>query len=230
MVSSSKDIPLITTETLQYRLDTQNFGKTGGQRGSLTRCAQKYGSFQVALSSTTIDAKAIESTKDDLVREVELFELELTKLILLQQNLEKQVKRNRTAEAERDQAIKKAQEKVVESRSLAEQSLRRTNCLSEYESLAKVIHEHHPTSSDELQKRIEGLRDELSGLEGEIASRDETLKVREAQYQLLIQYMMDLKRTIEEDDDGEKENEETPSGASDDKPQPMEVDDLYGDL
>ena len=41
--------PPIISETLQYRLATGNIGKNGGQRGSLTRCAQKFGTLQQRL-------------------------------------------------------------------------------------------------------------------------------------------------------------------------------------
>ena len=230
---SSDDIPLITTETLQYRLDTQNFGKSGGQRSSLTRCAQKYGAFRAELSSKTPDAEVIEKSKNDLVREVELFDLEISKLILWQQNLERQVKLNGVAEAERKQKIADMEQKVDASRTLANKSLEQRNCLAEYESLAKVINENHPTSSMELQKQIDEIRAEISQLENESAKKDEIIKVREIQYQLLIQYIMDLKQSLKEDQEGLNTQGEDGKNAGkkfDDKPQAMDIDNLYGDL
>lgn len=215
---SNDDAPVITTETLQYRLDTQNFGKTGGQRSSLTRCAQKYGSFKAELSSTTPNAQAIEKTKSELVREVELCDLELTKLILWQQNLEKQAQRNERIAAEREETIQAMKEKVNESRIVSNKSMEQRNCLSEYESLARVINESHPTSSAILQTQIDEMKTEIATLEKESAEKDEIVKVREAQYQLLIQYMTDLKQSL-------KEDEQDSEG-----PQPMDIDNLYGDL
>ena len=242
MVSNTNNndaIPLITTDTLQYRLDTHNFGKSGGQRGSLTRCAQKYGSFRVALSSAAItDAEVIEQSKDELVREVHLFDLETTRLIVWQRNLERQVERNRSAEAERETEIRHTHQQIGEIRRLAGASLERRNCLLEYESLARVIHEHHPTSSNELQHQIDELRSELFKLQEEIAGKDETLRVRETQYQSLIQSMMDLKQTLKEDED-ESNNDQGGGGGVktggntrfNDRLQPMEEEeDLYGDL
>lgn len=215
---SNDDAPVITTETLQYRLDTQNFGKTGGQRSSLTRCAQKYGSFKAELSSTTPDAQAIEKIKGELVREVELCDLELTKLILWQQNLERQAQRNERIAAEREETIQTMKEKVNESRIVSNKSMEQRNCLSEYESLARVINESHPTSSAILQTQIDEMKTEIATLEKESAEKDEIIKVREAQYQLLIQYMTDLKQSL-------KEDEQDSEG-----PQPMDIDNLYGDL
>ena len=228
---SNDDVPLITTETLQYRLDTQNFGKSGGQRSSLTRCAQKYGSFRAELSSKTSDAEVIEKSKSDLIREVELCDLELTKLILWQHNLERQARRNGLIEAEREKKIDDMRQKVNESRILAKKSLEQRNCLSEYESLAKVINEHHPISSTLLQEQIDEIRTEISNLEKASMDKDGIIKVREAQYQLLIQYMTDLKQSLKED---EEDTDVVQGGngesSEDNKPQPMDIDNLYGDL
>ena len=238
MVLNDNDIPLIAMETLQYRLDTQNFGKSGGQRSSLTRCAQKFGTFRAELLSSsskiatpdndnnddtnTAEINTIEKSKNDVVREVELFDLELTKLILWQHNLERQAKRNKVIEAERNENIQAMQQQVRDSKILANQSLEQKNCLSEYESLSRVINENHPTSSTELQNEIDEIRIVLSTLEEASAKKDEIIKVREAQYQLLIQYMMDLKQSLKEDDDQEDGN-----GQGGD---PMDIDNLYGDL
>lgn len=230
---SNNDIPLITTETLQYRLDTQNFGKSGGQRSSLTRCAQKYGTFRALLSSETPDAEIIEKSKNDLVREVELFDLEITKLILFQHNLERQAKRNDVIEAERKRKIEAVQQQVHESRALAKRSLEQYNCLSEYESLGKVVNDNHPTPSTELRKEIDEIRKEISNLEDGSAKKDEIIKVRESQYQLLLQYMVDLKHSLKEDDedvDGQGGDSRNLGNNYDNDPQPMEVDNLYGDL
>mmetsp|Transcript_12143 Transcript_12143/g.28813 ORF Transcript_12143/g.28813 Transcript_12143/m.28813 type:complete len:233 (-) Transcript_12143:1451-2149(-) len=230
---SSHDIPLITTETLQYRLDTQNFGKSGGQRSSLTRCAQKYGTFRAELSSKTPDAEVIEKCKNDLVREVELFGLEISKLILWQHNLERKASLNEMAEAERERKITQMKQKVDDSRELANKSLEQQNCLAEYESLAKVINENHPTSSIELQKQIDEIQTEISNLEDASAKTDEIINVREVQYQLLIQYMMDLKQALKEDQskpDSQEGDEGSKGENLDDVPQPMDIDNLYGDL
>jgi septal ring factor EnvC (AmiA/AmiB activator) len=135
--------------------------------------------------------------------------------------------------AERKQKIEAMQQQVDESKALANRSLEQRSCLSEYESLAKVINENYPTSSTELQKEIDQIREEISNLEEASAKKDEIIKVREAQYQLLIQYMMDLKHSLEDDNEeltdqggrGEKQGNDNGN-----KPQPMEIDNLYGDL
>ena len=60
--------PPLVPDTLQYRLDVGNIGKMGGQRGSLTRCAQKFGTFQsklVSSSSSTAAAAEPHATAGD---------------------------------------------------------------------------------------------------------------------------------------------------------------------
>ena len=68
-------------------------------------------------------------------------------------------------------------------------------------------------------------QEERAKVDQEIEEADQTLKVRQAQFQLLIQYMLDLKRSIKEDEE-DKSVEESGHPIV-----PMEVDDtLYGDL
>eukprot|EP00533_Pseudo-nitzschia_delicatissima_P007209 CAMPEP_0116090818 /NCGR_PEP_ID=MMETSP0327-20121206/7172_1 /TAXON_ID=44447 /ORGANISM="Pseudo-nitzschia delicatissima, Strain B596" /LENGTH=188 /DNA_ID=CAMNT_0003582123 /DNA_START=204 /DNA_END=771 /DNA_ORIENTATION=+ len=186
---------------------------------------EKFGSFRAELSSKTPDTEAVEKSKNELVREVELFDLELTKLILWQNNLERQAKLNEQMEEEREQKIQATKQQVDKSSTLANKSLEQKNCMSEYQSLAKVINENHPTSSTVLQEQIDEIREVISDLEKKSAEKDEILKVREAQYQLLIQYMTDLKQSLKEDE-GEEANDQGGNGEA----QPMDIDNLYGDL
>lgn len=207
--------PPITTVTLQYRLDTGNIGKQGGQRSSLTRCAQKFGTLQFHLLTSNPDAVAIENSKVDLVRELELFELEMNKLILWQQQLERQVRTNQEVQQKRERELASLSQQVGESSRQARMALQTQRCFAEYEALAKLINNNHPTSIDQLQHQIDEMKADMAAVEAETNDKDKILKVREAQYQLLIQFMMDLKRSVDEDSIDEA------SG----KPAPMEVED-----
>ena len=69
--------PPLVAETLQYRLDTGIISKNGGQRGSLTRCAQKYGIFLSKLQTNAPDAEEIEAAKGELVQDLRLYQLEI---------------------------------------------------------------------------------------------------------------------------------------------------------
>ncbi len=242
--------PPLVTETLQYRLETGNIAKQGGQRGSLTRCAQKFGIFQSNLLAEKADAEAIETSKQDLVQDLELCKLELYKLILLQRNLAAQVERNQTAEEDRQKEIDKWSELVQSGQSQASNAKLTKRCFLEYEALAKMTNENHPQSSRALKEQLAVVQNEIDMLKEEKAATDYMRKVRESQFHLLIQYMMDLKRSINDTEEqgkilnGAKESTGKSVGASEgDKEEEvevesMDVDDddeeeeegLYGDL
>jgi hypothetical protein len=230
--------PPLVTETLQYRLMTGNIAKQGGQRGSLTRCAQKYGALQSKLQlSQTADAEAVESSKKELELELELYQLELTKLVLLQRNLQGQVELNQKAEVERDIRLEELSEEVQESQAQSNRSQETQSCYMEYEALAKLANESHSQSSRKLRETIAQVQDGIKKFREEEAATDQILKVRETQFQLLLQYMLDLKRSLK---DGEEEEAQNSNGNKDgdeegvieeDQATAMEVDEgLYGDL
>jgi hypothetical protein len=146
--------PPLVPETLQYRLETGNIGKTGGQRGSLTRCAQKFGTLYSKLlvaggtppplsameeddaaptSTTTAIAEDIHAAKNDLDMELELYLLEATKLVLNQQRMQGEVEqlyqeqRMTTALLEEEQAsVQLLQAQVAHAKEIR-------NCQLEYE-------------------------------------------------------------------------------------------------
>jgi chromosome segregation ATPase len=217
--------PPIIPEILQFRLDTGNMLKIGGQRGSLTRCVQKYETYRANRLAKEPKAQAINDAQDDLQRELSLFEIELTKLTLLEKGLERQVQQNKERISRRDEEVTMLQHQVMESTTKANKFLETQNCLSEYEALAKLINDTHPTSQEELQSKLSAIQEERAKVDQEIEEAEQTLKVRQAQFQLLIQYMLDLKRSIKQD---EEDNAAETSGHH---TVAMEVDDnLYGDL
>ena len=197
--------PPLVPETLQYRLETGNIAKQGGQKGSLTRCAQKLGIFQHQLLGTaTPDAQEIESSKQDLMRDLELCQLELYKLLLLQRNLERQVQRNEQAQQEREQAIEQWTQELQSSQSAARQAQWTQSCFLEYEALATMIQEHHPQSSRILQEQLSDVEKQMVELKQEESVTDHMIRVREGQFHLLIQYMLDLKRSLNDTEDEER--------------------------
>ncbi|KAG7357124.1 hypothetical protein IV203_001812 [Nitzschia inconspicua] len=217
--------PPITTEMLQFRLDTGNMLKSGGQRASLTRCAEKYGTYQTTLQATDPNPEAIETAKDDLQRELQLFELEMIKLILWEKGLERQIQKNQERILQREQDIATLQKTVTESSADAHHYLQTQTCLSEYETLAKLINDNHATSQEELQSKINSIQTERTTVDRQIIETEQTLRVREAQFQLLMQYMLDLKRSLKEDEEDKAEGKQGNLMTA------MEVDEsLYGDL
>ena len=144
--------PPLNHDTLQYRLDTGNIGKVGGQRGSLTRCAQKFGTFQSKLlpkpASAAIgdDAKTdaseadqahpaaiIETTKNDLSLELELYRIEATKLLLSSQNMSNEVVELSHEYDQTQSLIEQEQQLVIQLQEQVSHALERKNCHLEYE-------------------------------------------------------------------------------------------------
>lgn len=195
--------PPLVSDTLQYRLLTGNIAKQGGQRGSITRCAQKYGLFQSQLSATEPDAATIEKSKDDLGQDLRLYQIELTKLVLLQRNLEKQVQENLVAEEERKERLETLAREVQICQQEANHSQETRSCFLEYEALAKLANEKHSHSSRQLQGKIEKVNSEITHYQEEEAVTDQLLKIRESQFHVLMQYMLDLKRTITDTEEQE---------------------------
>jgi hypothetical protein len=196
--------PPLVTETLQYRLDTGNIAKQGGQRGSLTRCAQKFGIFQSNLMASQPDAEAIEKAKQGVSQDLNLCKLELYKLILLQRNLDAQLELNQKAQDGRQAEIDEWSQEVRSSQSEASQAQDMKRCFQEYEALAKLTNENHPQSSGALKEQLSWVEEDIEKLKQEEAETDHLVKVREGQFQLLIQYMLDLKRSLNDTEEDAK--------------------------
>ena len=196
MSTNNTTPPPLSAETLKYRLMTGNMSKHGGLRGSLTRCAQKFGAFQSELRSETPDAEKIETSKQDLVQDLSFYQLELAKLVLLHENMLQQVERNQAAEEARNTEIEEWTEKVKASQAEANKAKAVEACFEEYETVAKLINTRNPQSCLQLRSNIAALHKEMETLKKEEATTDNILEVRESQFQLLMQYMLDLKKSL----------------------------------
>ena len=229
--------------TLQYRLETGNIAKQGGQRGSLTRCAQKLGIFRGNLAASQPDPERIQGSKHDLIQDIELFKVELLKLILLQKNLHAQVALNQNLIEDCQAKIDESSGEVMAGQAEANRALETKRCFEEYEAVAKMTNELHPRTTRELKEQLTAALKQIDVLKKEDAAVDHVLKVREGQFQLLIQYMTDLKRSLNDTDEQQKLLHLAHQAAAEDdgtncegtgKTYMMEVDDeadgLYGDV
>ncbi|KAL3893394.1 MAG: hypothetical protein SGARI_008199 [Bacillariaceae sp.] len=206
--------PPITVETLQYRLDTGNILKQGGQRASLTKCAQKLGAIVVEGGNgddkgdtTTASPTNSADDKTSLLQELRLFELETTKLVLQQQQRERQVAVNETLSQDLSEEIETMEAKVATSSQQARQALQRQTVRQEYETLAKQIllnttatNSSSSYSQQALHDKIDQVKQQSTLLEEQAASVKESSSVKAAQFQLLVEYVNDLKRSLKEDD------------------------------
>lgn len=235
-VTASSFPPVLLPTTIQMRLDTGNIGKGGGQRGSLTRCAQKFGTFQSKLRTPNPDASELESSKEELEKELAYYQLEISKQFLLQRNMLQQVQRNQTQEQQRLDKIRELKEQVEKIETEAQACSHTRKCCEEYEALAKLANDKfQSTSRVDLENQIEESSQELERLQEEEHTTDHLLSTRGAQFQLLMQYITDLKESL-----ADKEEEEQIIGSASkftkksvDGNDPMDVDGedgLYGDL
>eukprot|EP00525_Craspedostauros_australis_P003744 CAMPEP_0198120460 /NCGR_PEP_ID=MMETSP1442-20131203/29132_1 /TAXON_ID= /ORGANISM="Craspedostauros australis, Strain CCMP3328" /LENGTH=215 /DNA_ID=CAMNT_0043779113 /DNA_START=1 /DNA_END=645 /DNA_ORIENTATION=+ len=170
-----------TPSVLQYRLITGNIGKTGGQKGSLTKCAQRFGT----LLRTDADAD-----KQSLVHELKLYQLDAAKQFLKYRTLDQH---------DNAEAVRAMQDETQEIKDQAQRARQQQQCCTEYDALAKLALDRNPNRS-KLEKEVEALEKELEDKQAEAKKIDRVLQKREKQFQLLMQYMMDLRKTIKEEE------------------------------
>ena len=212
--------PVLDNDTLQQRL-SQGVA-IGGNKGSLTRCADKYRQFaaeilnapsketdssQPAVSdgvgtsdggTTQVSkAEAVKTSKQRLKRELRLYNVEFQKAALSLRATLNDVRSTRAATAE---LVTKSTD--LENRSkvlLAElpTAKRARRNKEEHEALAKM-------ANARPSRRV--LTEKLSTLEAEkkaaVAESDrvaEETAVREKQFHLLLQSMLDLKRALQQE-------------------------------
>lgn len=188
--------PPLTNETLQQRLLTGT-GIKGGSRGSLTRCAAKIGALNAKLNapggSTDEEILAI---KNELKREVRLFQIEMHKIMIAIQSADKELQTITLHEQKMEQAVARKHKEVSELRQQAAQEAKTRKCWQEYEALAKLARQRSPRRI--LQAKMDKMNKDLEATKKKLYETAAESKVREKQFHLLIQVMVDLKRSMGE--------------------------------
>lgn len=179
----------------------------------------------------TDNAASVSAARKDFSREVSLFELELIKLIMYEQKLERQIATNELAGQQTVAEIEAMKQRADTTRQEADLARKTQSCLQQYEALAKLINTHHPQSQSELHQKHEKTLAEVSSVQSEIDRLASKIKVREAQYTLLMQYMLDLKTDIAIEKEQEAQKHEGRGGnqnqhhhKNDNGATPMDVD------
>lgn len=228
---------VITNEILQTRL-LAGLGIKGGARGSLTRCVARLGDVQHAA------AESQEEAADALQRELEHQQIEMTKLLLTLQRNQMEL---RVVQKETEACRKQAESErtvVEEKRTELQQQLEVTACEREYDALAKLCANRHPTSRRVLQQQLGAVTKQCQQTKVELQTSKAQVQVRQAQFQLLMQCILDLKQSltepldvkIDEKDADESEEEEGQANESENmdvettEQQKNEDEDLYEDL
>jgi hypothetical protein len=169
------------------------------------------------------------------------------------QSAEKELKDVTDKEEAIAKEVEAKQQEIQDLRAQAVQVARTRKCWQEYETLAKLARQRSPRRI--LQAKMEKANADVENTKKQLYKISAESKIREKQFHLLIQCMLDLKRSLgesieippqkkeeteKEDEDDEKEEEigKEQAVAKDDDDgggaQPMEteedVDDLYGGL
>lgn len=239
--------PTLNNETVQQRLLTGASIK-GGARGSLTRCATKFGLLTAKLKTSEKENNAeVEAIKEELKREVKLFRIEMHKWIVMVQSAEKELQQSFSWEQKIAANVEKKQQEIQELRAQAAKVARTRKNWQEYETLAKLARQRSPRRV--LQAKMEKVNSDLEKTKKQLYETAAESKVREKQFHLLIQCMLDLKRSLgeaieippekkieaeeEEEEEEEKEGKNNDKIEKEDGIEPMETedaDDLYGGL
>jgi hypothetical protein len=230
-----------TPEIYQQRLSA-GLGLAGGARGSLTRTVGKLTDWQQQQqqqqqqqADETTDQDDGESSRDNLVRELQFMELEMTKLILMHQRQELELREaSKMNDLPGDDELATNRAAVEELLDQTKQAASTQLCLTEYESLAVLAVQRHPVSSRALQDQLKAVQDEYEETEKALGKATADVAVRNAQFQSLMQSLLDLKQSLTE-----PLEQTTTTEQGDDKALPMDIEpaekgeedaELYGDL
>jgi hypothetical protein len=194
---------VITNEILENRLLT-GLGIQGGSQGSLTRCAIRLAEFrrrrrhhqqqqQQPLDDTTSTTN--EAAADALIRQVQHAQAELTKLLVQTTFM---LPRNIIHTTTTTTTIPQLQALVRDKRLELAQQLRVTACEREYETLAHLALTKHVTSRKVLLQELDKVSRECQETTIAIQQKQAETAVRQAQFQLLMQCILDLKHSLAE--------------------------------
>jgi hypothetical protein len=234
-------VMVVPTPAIYQQRLSAGLGLAGGARGSLTRTVgkltdwQHYQQEQQQQAAETTDQDDGESSRDNLVRELQLMELEMTKLILMHQRQELELREaSKRNDRNGDDELATNRAAVEELLDQTKQAASTQSCLTEYESLAVLAVQRHPVSSRALQDQLKAVQDEYEDTEKALTKATADVAVRNAQFQSLMQSLLDLKQSLTE-----PLEQTTTSEAGDGTPLPMDIEpaekgeedaELYGDL
>jgi hypothetical protein len=204
--SSPFQAPPLSNETIQERLETG----AHGSRASLTKCATRYRTFLETIHADEADADAIEQSKQELEQELKLYQVEVHKMSLSLETAQRELTQLESAGRETSTLIQEKQEQLVALRSKQSRSKQVWGFKEEYEALAKMG--NHRPSRAILEKRLLLTEKQMQmTIAAEQATKTQ-VEVREKQFQLLMQCMLDLKASVNEESSNQDDEEEEDEG------------------
>lgn len=192
-LSSTFQAPPLSNETIQERLETG----AHGSRASLTKCAARYRTFLETIHAEDADADAIEQSKQELEQELQLYQVEVHKMSLCLQTAQRELTQLESRGEETRTIIQEKKEQLIALRSKESRSKQVWGYKEEYEALAKMG--NHRPSRTILEKRLLLTQKQMQlALAAEQATKEQ-VQLREKQFQLLMQLMLDLKASVNEE-------------------------------
>jgi len=189
-------------------------------KGSLTRCVSRYREFaeQVLVPPLTekcMDFSSIDSTADDLIRDLKRHDIEMRKLTLSANAANDQLIFYSSTTESTLSSISKINGEINKLKlSLSHEKMVKKN-REEYEALAKMASPF--PARRETEEKLKLIQVEMDDVSRREESAIKELEVREKQFQLFVQSLFDLKSSLSNSVYSSKEINEKKSQDSSDR-------------
>lgn len=203
--SSNNTPPVLQPETLRDRLLTKEGKSLSADRGSLSKCALRFREFSASSLKVSrcadgeklSELQKLRTLKDDLIRELQLHDLEMKKLELASQvaDAELEYYESIVKETASSTALIKKEIEAEKNKLYAKSKLKQN--VEEYEALAKLANRY--TSIRENTQTMNEVNIEMEKIRAEVKESEKELEMRGVQFQLLMQTIFDLKNSLKED-------------------------------
>lgn len=211
--------PALDQTILRQRL-VQGVGAGNAVRGSLSKCANKYREF-LRIYFSGEGADAVETAKQDLIRDINLYQVDMKKIVLSLLALEEDTRVVETDIADTEDQIERVRKEIEELRTEHPEAKQIRRNLEEYEALAKMAGTRPARRL--LEERTAEVQSELRSFETSILKNKERKSVREKQFRLFMRSMLDLKESIDEDTEMGERNEKEDGEEDEGEVKPMDT-------
>jgi len=163
----------LETSTLRQRL-LQGVGGSNAARGSLSKCAIQYRNFLSKYRGGDADADTIETLKQDLIHEFDLYQIEMRKMVLSIRvaHVDTEYIDNEITDVQSE--IQKTRFEIEELRNKYPEAKKIRRNLEEFETISKKANQRPPRF--ELEKSIDEVNGRLRKVEDNAQrNRDESV-------------------------------------------------------
>ena len=187
-LAPSLDLPL-TDASLQQRLAI-GVTSQAGAKGSLTR-----------LATNLPQLLASGASKQTMIREIQLAQLEMRKLVLVMQRQEHEIyhlKDQATANRITQEHYQAERAHVQQLRQQLATAQAQQSCKRDLEALAEFALQKYPVAPAQLQAELNHVTAQMIQAQQQLAQAEAEYKLRTAQVQNLLQSIMDLRQCLTE--------------------------------